>query len=389
MAHKHNGKVAPHVHHHDAGDAHSEGSHCESDIQPIVYPENIQRRLNALKHIHMDIQKHEHHMHVQIFQQEADTYKKMLPLLKKRAEIISGVHEPTAEEGQFKLKDDAPAPETTPADGQKGIANFWQTVLMNSGHTVDLVEQHDHEVLEYLVDVRTVYTEKPLGFKLEFEFRENPWFSNKVLTRGYEFEDEISREDLYLITGLQPKTTQGTVIEWKDGKNLTKKEKITYQRNKKTGERRQMKTEEEQDTFFSFFTPAVTDLRALMKSLSAADDSVDTEVRMATAQKIQDAEMEYELASVLRTRVIPRALLIFTEEDDEDVYSDDEFGNEDDEDEDEDDDEDGAGDAGEDEDEESDDEPPAKKGGHGPGGMKKGVAGTPPGKGAAGKPRKN
>ena len=99
---------------------------------------------------------------------------------------------------------------------------------------LEWVEAHDHEALETLIDVRAVYAEKPLGFTLEFEFAENPYFTNKVLTRSYEFDDDVSREDLYINTGLSPKTTAGCKIDWKDGKNLTKKQTVTVQVRRET-----------------------------------------------------------------------------------------------------------------------------------------------------------
>lgn len=130
------------------------------------------------------------------------------------------------------------------------------------------------------------------------------------------------------------------------------------QRNKKTGERRQVKSEKDQETFFTFFSPAVTDLAALMKPTEGIADQIAEE----NIEKVQQAEVDYEVASLLRSRVISRALLIFTGEDDEDAsYSDDEYDDE------EESDEDGAEHEDQSEPEESDDdedarETPGKKG---------------------------
>ena len=53
-------------------------------------PENIFKRVNALKNIHMDVQKLEHEMYIKLFLIEAEQHKKMADLLKKRADIING-----------------------------------------------------------------------------------------------------------------------------------------------------------------------------------------------------------------------------------------------------------------------------------------------------------
>lgn len=213
--------------HPGAGD---DGASDASDSFPVVvYPENIQKRLNALKNLHMDAQKIDLEMHSRLFQIEAEYHKKMVPFLEKRTQIITGAHEPAANETKFELKEGEPIPETTPSDGKKGIEHFWLQVLLNCQHTGELIEEHDNAALEHLVDVRAVYDENPLGFKLDFEFEENPFFLNKVLSRSYVFQSELSRDDLYLNSGLSPKSTQGTVIEWKEGKNLTKKETTTHQ----------------------------------------------------------------------------------------------------------------------------------------------------------------
>lgn len=124
------------------------------------------------------------------------------------------------------------------------------------------------------------------------------------------------------------------------------------QRNKKTGERRQIKTEKDCESFFKFFMPAVEDLSTLNKiGEGEGDEAADDDL----AEKGEQAEIDFEMASAIRTRIIPRALLIFTGQDDDE---DDEYDDEedfDDEEEDDDDDED------DDESDESDDAGPFKK----------------------------
>lgn len=233
MSHKHNGAMVqpagPKGNRKDAGDDSHSNCSSHGDVPTVVYPENIQKRLNALKNTHMEVQKLEQEMHVKLFLLEAQYHQQMTPLLKKRAEIISGTYEPTANEIKFELPEGSPIVETTPADGSIGIPKFWFTVLSNCMLTNEWIEEHDEEVLGYLQDIRVVYEEKPLGFKLEFEFAENLYFTNKVLARSYVFDEALNKEELYVNNGLTPKSTSGTVIDWKEGKNLTKKVTVAQQ----------------------------------------------------------------------------------------------------------------------------------------------------------------
>ncbi|OQV11694.1 putative nucleosome assembly protein [Hypsibius exemplaris] len=370
--HKENGQVKspakcpPGPHKHGAGDEEDSASE-HSHIERMPLPENIHKRLNALKNIHIDIQKKEQEMYTKLFLLEAEQHKKLAPLLARRAEIITGKYEPSGAEVEFVLKaDEDEKEELGPANELPGIPEFWLTVLASTMHTAQLINEDDHEALKYLVDVRAVYADSPLGFTLEFEFKENPFFTNTVLTRSYKFGSEVDKDELYVSSGLAPKTTEGCVINWKPGKDTSKKETTTSQRNKKTGEKRQIKKVEDQDSFFQFFKPAVTDLTSLAKVIEESDEAAAE----ALAEKAEQAELDFELASYIRTRMIPRALLLYTGDDDEDGDS---YGGDEDYDDDEDDDEDDEDDGAGDESDSDDSGDAGKKTGKG-GKVSKGVA---------------
>jgi hypothetical protein len=53
---------------------------------------------------------------------------------------------------------------------------------------------------------------------------------------------------------------------------------FVFQRNKKTQERRQIKTMKDQDSFFQFFQPKVTDLAALSKIVNEDDEEEAVEL---------------------------------------------------------------------------------------------------------------
>lgn len=64
----------------------------------------------------------------------------------------------------------------------EGIPDFWLTAITNHDMLGEYVTERDAEVLSYLSDVRvTTLTGEDAGsFKLEFAFKDNPFFQNKV-----------------------------------------------------------------------------------------------------------------------------------------------------------------------------------------------------------------
>lgn len=212
-------------------------------------------------------------------------------------------------------------------------------------------------MLAHLLDVRSApLPDGAPGFTLSFHFsKDNPFFSNEVLTKTYRWADED--EDML-------EAAEGTVIHWAPGKDPTMK--VMKKKPKKGG--KPLTKLEPCDSFFRFFTPP---------ELPESADDLDEEA----AEALQDeVEADFEIGATLREEVIPQAVAWFTgaaiqADDDED---DDEEGEE--EDEEDDDDED------DDEGDESEEEAPrgkkagggAKKGGKGAGGGGGGAAGDNP-----------
>ncbi|OWA55021.1 hypothetical protein BV898_19406 [Hypsibius exemplaris] len=80
------------------------------------------------------------------------------------------------------------------------------------------------------MDVRVVYLDAAstwMGFTLELEFKENPFFSDNILKRSYRFEklDELDYNDeMDYSFGLRPFTYGcDTAIKWKLGKETSQK----------------------------------------------------------------------------------------------------------------------------------------------------------------------
>lgn len=123
-------------------------------------------------------------------------------------------------------------------------------------------------------------------------FAENPFFSDRQLTKEFELEDEPETNESVLVR------TTGTEISWRQGRNVTKKTVTKRQRNKKTGEVRMVKMEKDRESFFHFFT-----------SHEIPDDDTLEIMRDRDVQELENTlEIEYELGCILRDRIIPHAV---------------------------------------------------------------------------------
>jgi nucleosome assembly protein 1-like 1 len=79
----------------------------------------------------------------------------------------------------------------------------------------------------YLQDVTCKLHEDGYGFDLIFTFEKNEYFSNTELKKTY----KMTRQNII-------EKCEGTVINWKDGKNVTEKKVKKKQKNKKTAQNR-------------------------------------------------------------------------------------------------------------------------------------------------------
>jgi nucleosome assembly protein 1-like 1 len=330
-------------------------------------PESVQNRIRVLRGLNAKKLEISKQYKAELAALDEKFRKLETPLYERRKEIVTGSKDFTEEE----LKN-APALINAPADDEDektdkkeevktevkteekkeeekddvtGIPNFWTEVLKHHGDFAEMITKEDEKALKYLIDIRS----RPLNqegysqesFVIEFEFKpENPYFNQTVLTKSYFLtEDEQLGETEY-------EKTEGTDIEWKEGKNLTVKlVKVQTGGGKKgrggRGGRKGGKqggkvvtVEEPCPSFFNIFSADIA---------SAFGINEEDQDEMGPAELQELYEVDYETAVSLKQTVIPYALLWFTGEleapfgdfDDEGYY--DEEGEDDDEDDDDDD----------------------------------------------------
>ena len=179
---------------------------------------------------------------------KVDNYDEYLPIYEKNyqlaGEIVAGIQKTEKE----KAEDLEEAASHKPTDVselkfKKGIPDFWKTAICNNQMMMQYIRENDRDTLKYLTDVWA--DEGDDWIKIELTFAENEWFTNeklslKVRCRNGQKDDDVEE-------------TEGTPIDWREGKNLTVKKIKKKQKNKKTGESRTIMKTVPAESFFNVF----------------------------------------------------------------------------------------------------------------------------------------
>lgn len=370
------------------------------EIDPIEVINNMsvnqRRKIYALK----GLQKEFRALHAQFIAEMAAAelafFEKTATLREERRKVIAGEREVTAEEmkayqdvkqesGVEEIPSDEDEAEQKEGEQKKqkkavtivstgdeknknslvaaaekpdgGIPGFWCTVLRHNEVTDGMVTERDAAALQSLTDITKEYIDgnPRKGFTLNFHFAENEFFTNKVLTKKYNFDqDPAALEDEEPLLD----TIEGCEIDWKSQeKKLTVILKQKKQRHKGGKGVRVVTREEKCPSFFHFFEAPVPP--------TSDDDEDEDEDEMDYNEQM---EMDYEAATMFADHIIPRAVHYYSGRSIEEIASAMDFGGL----------MGGMGDDEEEEEEESEDETPAPKG-------KKGKA-PAGGQGKAGQP---
>ncbi|KAK9325059.1 hypothetical protein V1517DRAFT_315282 [Lipomyces orientalis] len=313
-------------------------------------PGPVKDRISGLKGLQKDHAALESEFRKEILELEKKYAEKYQPLYERRAKIVAGEVEPTEEEisagkeededkdeDEDVKKEEAPEAEEEEVESPipkdaKGIPEFWLTAMKNVPALAETITDKDEEALKYLADIRVEFIEQP-GFKLLFEFAENEFFSNSLITKTYFYQDETTFDGDYIYDH-----AVGDKIEWKDGKNLTVRVEKKKQRNKHTKATRTIEKLIPIESFFNFFSPPI----------APEDDEDEAEIPEDLEERLQ---LDYQLGEEVKEKLIPRAIDWYTGEaldyddldqldpDDLEEYEDEEDDDEEDDDEDEEDDE--------------------------------------------------
>lgn len=358
------------------------------DVDLLTTDKATLKKINALKNVQLKMLDVESKFYDELHELECRYAKLYEPFYEKRKQIVTGEYEPTDEEGKWTLDElnedqDEQKPiesngekkEETKQSEEKGIKNFWLETLQSFRITSEIIQEYDEPILSYLEDVRVrLFDSKPFGYVLEFFFAENPYFTNKCLTKTYELKTEVDPKDPFSFDGPDLEKAVGCKIDWKTNKNVTVKliKKKLKSRNKKLPPKIVTK-EEKQDSFFNFFdTPGAKAKSTTPKSpvsSSAEESGKNKQVALKNKHEDDDHDEEegeddeelyliadFEIGQYLKEKIIPKAILYYTGEGVDDEFDDYDEDDEDEEDDDEENDDENDDDEDDDDDEEEDDE---------------------------------
>ncbi|KAJ2890571.1 histone chaperone, partial [Coemansia aciculifera] len=230
-------------------------------------PKAVRERVDVLKYLQQQHTDIDQQLHLEIYELEKKYNRLYAPLYERRTAIVQGAEEPTdvekaegakiaaaeAEDEEHKpkpsgIKEEQDEEEDESAEPAVGIPEFWLTALRNHPQLSELITERDEKAIKHLRDLRLTYLEDKPGFKLEFMFEENEFFTNSVLTKTYFYEQsEVTGE-------LEFGSAQGTEIVWKSENDLSVTVETKKQRHKTTNRTRVVKKTVPAETFFSFFS---------------------------------------------------------------------------------------------------------------------------------------
>ena len=201
-------------------------------------PKSVHRRVAGLKGVQKEHAKLESEFQEEVLQLEKKYFAKYTPLYEKRAKIVNGLAEPTEEEikvGETAEDEDEESVDTGKAGSTSddkaqenviGIPEFWLSAMKNQISLAELITDRDETALKSLTDIRMEYLDRP-GFRLIFEFGENEFFTNKIITKTYFYQEESGYGGDFIYDH-----AEGDTITWKSGQDLTVRVESKKQRNK-------------------------------------------------------------------------------------------------------------------------------------------------------------
>jgi len=270
-------------------------------------PVEVKRSVQGLKGVQVKQTELQNQYKRECLELEIKYLKLQEPLYKRRQEIVSGSTAPTPEEieaGEKQSQKDDEDYTELPADSTQssGIPEFWLTALRNHPGIAELITDRDAGALKHLLDIRISYLslqEAKPGFTITFVFEPNEYFENETLEKTYIYQDEVGYSGDFVYD-----RAIGTVIKWKDDKDLTKEFEIKKQRNKNTNRTRLVRKARPTESFFNFFSPPVPPSEEAIENGDIEDEELE-EIE-------EKLEMDYQIGEDLKEKIIPRAVDYFT-----------------------------------------------------------------------------
>ena len=282
-------------------------------------PRDVRDRVYSLGALQTQLFDIEKNFQVEMFELE-DKYNKLYrPLMERRAAIVAGSQQPSADEIKQGRElageedEEEQEEEEEQDDDVRGVPAFWLTALENLPIVNETITDRDAEVLEHLENIAMEYiSEGQPGFKLTFTFGEGAreFFANTTVTKTYYYQSELGYSGDFVYDHAESEP-----LQWTDAAhNVTVTVEERKQRNKATKQVRTVERLTPCESFFNFFDPpsaaAVQALQDAAAGVAGGDagealdeDAEETEARLA---------LDYSMGEQLKDKLIPRAVDWFT-----------------------------------------------------------------------------
>lgn len=291
---------------HDVNADEEEGSEDEFDDDDeenflAMLPSCVKNRVEKLKQLHKKKVKITEDYLLERAALEKKFNELYTPLYVERADVVNGKQDAqiaTQSASDGKVENSAEEDEANA--NLTGVPEFWSCAMANIETISELLTERDNECLLHLEDIQCEDFDDGKGFTLTFHFKDNPFFTNRVLTKRYEVPNLLLDDEPIL------KNVKGCEIDWKPEMCLTFRDILKKQRNKsgkRAGQIRTIKKKERSESFFHFFSPPKI---PNMKFGEIGEEEADA---------IEEAfDHDYDVAQSFRSHVIPKAALWFTGE---------------------------------------------------------------------------
>ncbi|KAL6049395.1 Nucleosome assembly protein 1-like 1 [Balamuthia mandrillaris] len=235
-------------------------------------PKSVQDRVEALRNLDQETVTLEKAFEEEVRKLEEKYHELYRPLFQKRAEIVAGTVE--VESSAKITEEKTEGEEKKPEEPVVGIPDFWSTTLRSHPLFASVITEQDQPILSHLRDITFETLADELGsFVLNFHFNENEYFEETLLSKTYHIDDSSEEE-------IMCDSIDATQITWKAGKNVT-------EGTQGMGE--------EKGSFFNFFSPP---------NLS--------EDKKPSKKEEHQMGLDFEMAVLLKTKIIPHAVNWFT-----------------------------------------------------------------------------
>merc|ERR1712151_1483203 len=125
-----------------------------------------------------------------------------------------------------------------------GIPDFWAKAIEGHPMLQQIITEKDAEIIKHVTMVHATKIEEPVTLiTVEIFFSENEFFDNKSLKFACRMDKENEKAEEVI----------GQAINWKEGKDVTKKKIKKKQKNKKTKETRTITKTVPDESFFNVF----------------------------------------------------------------------------------------------------------------------------------------